>query len=98
MEKRTRQTYSEEYKIEAIKMVLEGGKTVPEAANQLGIQANQLYNWMQSHRLPGEIKAMINKQKDLEAENKRLKKALARAEQEKEVLKKAAQYFAKEAQ
>ena len=98
MEKRARQTYSEEYKIEAIKMVLEGGKTVPEAANQLGIQSNQLYNWMQSHRLPGEIKAMINKQKDLEAENKRLKKALARAEQEKEVLKKAAQYFAKEAQ
>lgn len=98
MEKRTRQTYSEEYKIEAIKMVLEGGKTVPEVANQLGIQPNQLYNWMQSHRLPGEIKAMINKQKELEAENKRLKKALARAEQEKEVLKKAAQYFAKEAQ
>lgn len=97
MDKKNRQTYSEEYKLEAIKMILEGGETVPEVSAKLGIKPNQLYNWMQSHRLPGEIKAMINKQKELEAENKRLKKALARAEQEKEILKKAAQYFAKEA-
>lgn len=97
MDKKRRQTYSEEYKLEAIKMILEGGETVLEVSAKLGIKPNQLYNWMQSHRLPGEIKAMLNKQKELEAENKRLKKALARAEQEKEVLKKAAQYFAKDA-
>ena len=98
MDKSKRTIYSEEFKIEAIKLVLEGGETVPEVAGKLGIKPNQLYNWMQSHRLPGEIKAMINKQKELESENKRLKKALARAEQEKQILKKAAQYFAKEAQ
>jgi len=84
MDKMKRTTYSEEFKIEAIKLVLEGGATVPEVAGKLGIKPNQLYNWMQSHRLPGEIKAMISKQKDLEAEIKQLKKA--------------AQYFAKEAQ
>jgi len=84
MDKVKRTTYSEEFKIEAIKLVLEGGATVPEVAGKLGIKPNQLYNWMQSHRLPGEIKAMISKQKDLEAEIKQLKKA--------------AQYFAKEAQ
>jgi len=98
MSKSTRTVYSEEFKIEAIKLVLEGGTTVPEVATKLGLKPNQLYNWMQSHRLPGEIKAMIDKQKELEAENKRLRKALAKAQQEKEILKKAAQYFAKEAQ
>ncbi len=98
METSKRIKYSEEFKIEAIKLVLEGGRSVPEVASKLGLKPSQLYNWMQSNRLPGEIKAMINKQKELETENKRLKKALARAEQEKEILKKAATYFAKEAQ
>lgn len=97
MAKQKRTVYSEEFKIEAIKLVLEEGHTVPESANKLGIKPNQLYNWMQSHRLPGEIKAMINKQKELEAEIKRLKKELAKAQQEREILKKAAAYFAKEA-
>jgi len=63
MDKMKRTTYSEEFKIEAIKLVLKGGATVPEVACKLGIKPNQLYNWMQSHRLPGEIKAMISKQK-----------------------------------
>ena len=98
METSKRIKYSEEFKIEAIKLVLEGGGSVPEVASKLGLKPSQLYNWMQSNRLPGEIKAMINKQKELETENKRLKKALARAEQEKEILKKAATYFAKETQ
>lgn len=98
MDKPKRAVYTEEFKLEAIKLVLEGDESVAEVSMRLGLKPNQLYNWMQSHRLPGEIKAMINKQKEYEAEIKRLKKALARAEQEKEILKKAAQYFAKEAQ
>jgi len=98
MDKSKRSVYSEEFKLEAIKLVLESDESVAEVSMRLGLKPNQLYNWMQSHRLPGEIKAMINKQKEYEAEIKRLKKALARAEQEKEILKKAAQYFAKEAQ
>lgn len=98
MSNQKRATYSEEYKLEAIKQVLEGSESVPEVATKLGIRANQLYNWMQSHRLPGEIKAMINKQKELEAENKRLRREIAKLQQEKEILKKAATYFAREAQ
>jgi len=98
MEKSKRTVYSKEFKIEAIKMVLESNDSVPAIASKLGIQPNQLYNWMQSHRLPGEIKSMINKHKDMESEIRELKKKLARAEQEKEILKKAAAYFAKEAQ
>jgi transposase len=95
MDKIKRSVYSEEFKIEAIKLVLEGGETVPEVALKLGLKPNQLYNWMQSHRLPGEIKAMISKQKELESENKKLKKELAKSQQETEILKKAVTYFAK---
>ena len=95
MDKIKRSVYSEEFKIEAIKLVLEGGETVPEVALKLGLKPNQLYNWMQSHRLPGEIKAMISKQKELESENKKLKKELAKSQQETEILKKAVTYFVK---
>ena len=95
MDKIKRSVYSEEFKIEAIKLVLEGGETVPEVALKLGLKPNQLYNWMQSHRLPGEIKAMISKQKELESENKKIKKELAKSQQETEILKKAVTYFAK---
>ena len=95
MDKIKRSVYSEEFKIEAIKLVLEGGETVPEVALKLGLKPNQLYNWMQSHRLPGEIKAMISKQKELESENKKLKKELAKSQHETEILKKAVTYFAK---
>jgi len=97
MDKSKRIIYSEEFKIEAIKLVLESGESVPEVSDKLGIKSHQLYNWMQSHRLPGEIKAMINKQKELEIEVKRLKELVARLQQEKEILKKAATYFAREA-
>jgi len=97
MDSNKRKSYSEEYKIEAIKLVLESNDTVPDVAERLGLKSSQLYSWMQSNRLPGEIKAMINKQKELESEIKSLKKQLARSEQEKEILKKAAAYFAKEA-
>jgi transposase len=97
MERLKRTHYSEEYKIEAIKRVLEGDESVPSVATQLGIKPCQLYNWMHSHRLPGEIKAMVSKHKELEAENKELRRQLAVALQEKEILKKAAAYFAKEA-
>lgn len=70
---------------------------LPEVSTKLGIKSHQLYNWMQSHRLPGEIKAMINKQKELEAQVKQLKEQVSRLQQEKDILKKAATYFAREA-
>ena len=92
-----RTVYSEEFKIEAIKFVLESGESVPEVSTKLGIKSHQLYNLMQSHRLPGEIKAMINKQKELEAQVKQLKEQVSRLQQEKDILKKAATYFAREA-
>ena len=96
MDKIKRTVYSEEFKVEAIKMVLEGVDSVPTVAERLGIKPSQLYNWMSSHRLPEEIKGMMNKQKELEAEIKKLKRALANSEQEAAILKKALAYFAKE--
>ena len=90
MKKRNKKVYTEEFKSEAIKMVLETNDSVPKVAEKLGLKASQLYNWMKSQRLPGEITDMINKYKNDAQEIKQLKRQIARLEQEKEILKKAA--------
>ena len=97
MKAKSRKVYTEEFKAEAIKMVLDSTESVPIIAERLGVKPSQLYGWMQSHRLPGEIKDMIAKYKRDGEEIKQLKRKIARLEQEKDILKKAATYFAKEA-
>lgn len=97
MTKQKRKQYTEEFKSEAIKLVLDSGESVPKVAEQLGIKANQLYNWMHNNRLPEEIRDMISKHKEYIAEIKSLKRQLAKSEQEKLILKKCTAYFAKEA-
>ena len=97
MTKQKRKQYTEEFKSEAIKLVLDSGEPVPKIAEQLGIKANQLYNWMHNNRLPEEIREMISKHKEYIAEIKSLKRQLAKSEQEKLILKKCTAYFAKEA-
>ena len=83
--------YSEEFRAEAIKQVTERGYTVKEVARRIGISADTLYKWV------GGVRKHRVKQADdeLRAENARLKAELKRAEEERDILKKAAAYFAK---
>ena len=92
-----RKKYTEEYKTSAIKMVLEEGKAPTEVAQNLGIPVSLLYKWIRKH------KGVDSKEKtsDYQEENKRLKteiqelkKQLATSEMYREILKKAAAYFA----
>jgi len=95
---RTRRTYSPEFKTEAVKLVTEQGYSVAEAARSLGISENLLRNWKQAlleegeHAFPGQgnLSPLEEELRRLRAENKRL---LA----ERDILKKAAAFFAREA-
>ena len=90
---RKKKVYSPEFKTQAISLVREAGRPASEVARELGINTNTLYNWLSS--ISGAPPKNITNN-DSAAEIKRLKKALAQAEMERDILKKAAAYFAKE--
>jgi transposase len=83
--------YTAEFKAEAIKLVLEESQGITATANQLGIAKQTLSTWVLKTRLAKLADTNQPKltQSSLEAENKRLKQALARAEMERDILKKA---------
>ena len=85
--------YSPEFKTQAISLVREARSSGSEIAKELGISVNTLYNCLSlaSGKL---IKKHTNV--DILSENKRLKKELAQAELERDILKKAAAYFVRE--
>ena len=95
---RARRTYTPEFKAEAVTLVTEQGYSVAEAARSLGISENLIRNWRQALQAHGEQtflgqgkpSAAEDELRRLRAENKRL---LA----ERDILKKAAAFFAREA-
>ena len=92
-QKRNYEQYPKEFKDEAVALVREQGYSVPEAAKSLGIAANMLYRWkdLQEQQLDGK-----GLSEDEKAELKRLRKEVKELRMEKEILKKASAFFAKE--
>ena len=87
--------YSPEFKTQAISLVRDAKRSASEVAKELEINVNTLYNWL----CPVTDKsAKKTSNDDILLENKRLKKELAQAELERDILKKAAAYFAREIQ
>jgi transposase len=90
--------YDEKLKQQAIEMAVEGSKPIAQIARDLEIKENTLYGWVDKFRRANSSKdaTQSNKSKpvDLEAENRKLKRDLARALEDVELLKKAAAYFA----
>ena len=92
--------YTAEFKAEAIKAIEENKGNVSETARQLCISMQTLSNWYKKAKV-GTLARTQQYSPDLVAlleENKKLKQQLKTAEMEKEFLKKAAAYFAKESQ
>ena len=92
-QKRQYRTYTAAFKEEAVALTIDQGYSVPEAAKTLGIRANLLYGWKQQMEdkqstasLSGDERGELMK---LRKENKQLR-------MEKEILKKASAFFAKE--
>ena len=89
--------YPSEFKEEAVKLALSSDKPTSQIAIELGIKPNTLYNWKDKamkSKIPVPKKSPSQSYQDLERENKRLQKELKRAEMERDILKKAAAYFA----
>ncbi len=86
--KRPRRKFSDEYKIEAVKMVTDQGYKVAEAARSLDIQVNLLHRWKDKF-FQQEDETENEELKHLRAENKRLR-------MERDILKKATVFFASE--
>lgn len=93
----TRRKYTREFKIEAVRLVTEGGQGVAETARELGINANLLGRWKRQLAEDGE-EAFPGKGrlKPLEEEVRRLQGEVKRLRQERDFLKKATAYFARE--
>jgi transposase len=96
MSKKTR-TYSAEFKAEAVKKIADNSGNISATAKQLGIAMQTLSNW-QNKANQGKLLGTEQYDPELIAvleENKRLKRQLKVAEEEREILKKATAYFAK---
>ena len=88
-----RKGYSEEFKIEAVKQVTKNGYSIKDTADRLGVHPDSLRNWIKKLESP----EAILKHKILDesqAEIKKLHRELKRVTEERDILKKAAVYFA----
>ena len=90
--KRTK--YTSEFKEEAVKQVIDKGHTVVDVAKRLGIAEGVLYTWVSKVKKADEPES--NDLKAMQAEMAKLKAELRRTTEERDILKKAAAYFAKQ--
>ena len=85
--------YTAEFKAEAIKQITERGHTATDVAQRLGISTKSLYKWTQEADLAKQP-AVSREVFALKQEVARLNAALKRTTEERDILKKAAAYFA----
>jgi transposase len=90
---RTKKHFTEEFKREALRLV-ESGQSVEQVALDLGVGKSSLWRWRLELRSRSGPEAQM--ELDLQKENERLLKRIHQLEEEREILKKATAFFAKE--
>lgn len=95
MSTQKRNTYSKEFKSNAVRMVLEEKRRPSEVARDLGIHENLIYTWIHKHQNT-QHDITDNKSNTKDAEIRRLERELKRVTDERDILKKAAIFFAKD--
>ena len=93
-ERRRRRRFTAEFKAQAVRRVLEGGKGLTEVATELGVSTGQLSTWRTEQLAAGSAEALAARRAE-EAEMQRLKRENRRLEEENLILRKAAAVFAK---
>ena len=92
-----RRSFTKEFKLEAVKLIKERGVSVARASQDLGVHQTQLRNWVKdfvsdpSQAFPGQ-----GQMKPEQLEIERLRREVIKLKAERDILKKAAAYFAKE--
>ena len=97
MEKVPRSVYTKEFKEEAVKMVTEAGLSIPEVSRRISVGKSSIRYWIKRAKEGGFSNE--GKQRPVTAEQMevaRLRREVAELKMEREILKKAAAYFAKE--
>ena len=100
MEKIPNAVYTKEFREEAVKLVTESGLSIPEVGRRLSIPTSTVRYWVLMNK-KGALSAVGRQQKprsEVEMELLRVKRELAEVKMERDLLKKAAAYFAKESQ
>ena len=93
----TRRKFPREYKIEAVRRVVEGGEPVAGAARDLGIRADTLYAWVRAFKAqPTEAFPGNGNLTSQDEEIRKLRRDLAAMREERDILKKATVFFARE--
>lgn len=97
MTKKKRRIYTKEFKVEAVRLIIEQGRTIADVARSLGVGDGVLSQWKQNYSklatnaFPGNGRRTAH-----DEEVWQLKKQLSRTQQERDILKKALAYFASE--
>ena len=95
-EKRSRRSFSEDFQRDAVRLVVEEKYTFAAAAKAVGVTVKSLRTWHKRFAPPPESCGENATVEELREENRRLRRELRRADMEREILKKATAYFAKE--
>jgi transposase len=92
--------YSKEFKDSTVQLIINNNESVVKVAQDLEINEKSLYSWVstykKAHNIPIKSSKTLSSNESLDEENKRLHRELKIAKEERDILKKAAAYFAKE--
>lgn len=96
MNKRKVSQYTIDFKQSSSKLAAESDQPISQTASELGINPSTLYAWVKKYEPITNSKSLVTAPDTAQAELLALRKKLARVEQERDILKKAAAYFAGE--
>lgn len=89
------QRYTPEFKEEAVRQIVDRGYSVAEVSERLGVSAHSLYKWVKLVK-PDKSEQHASELIQVKTEVLKLRAQLRRTEEERDILKKAARYFARE--
>jgi transposase len=89
------QRFTPEFKEEAVRQVIERGYSVAEVSARLGVSTHSLYKWVKAVT-PDKSEKQVAELLEAKSEILRLRAQMRRVEEERDILKKAARYFARE--
>jgi len=95
VKKQIKTKYNTEFKERAVKMVISSDKSTAQIAKDLGIKTTTLYSWVNKIKST-EVPGTEQSNEQMFDELVRLKKELAEVKEQRDILKKATAYFAKE--
>ena len=98
MKKVPKGRYTKEFREEAVKLVTEEGLSLPEAGRRLSLPTSTIRNWVEAFKAGklGDLGKYQRPLTEIEMELAKVKRELVKVKMERDILKKAAAYFAKE--